>query len=91
MQIPGYAFDPNSVEIQRKYSKRLSELSGIDGVELRRRPNYGKTDFSGTLATDSAKKLSELDIALIADRGNLCFGGECTITGDTFKGSFYTD
>jgi hypothetical protein len=60
-------------------------------ITLFKFPRYGKNDFKGTLNTEETQKLSELDIAIIADQGNLCFGGSCTKVGNTFTGCYYTD
>lgn len=92
MQIKGYAFDSNREEVMAKYKKRYNEIKHLnETIRLGKKPQYAHTKFSGTLATDEEKQLSELDIALIADHGNLCFGGECTKSGDKFWGSYNTD
>jgi lipopolysaccharide assembly outer membrane protein LptD (OstA) len=91
MRIEGYAFDKNYAETRAKYLNRLREIEKTPGVEYRKNPQYGMVKFSGRLTTPEAKALSELDLAIIADDGNLCFGGECTRVNDSFSGCYYTD
>ena len=92
MKIEGYAFKADEKETMAKYSARMAELRKVaSGVTLHKNPQYGQCKFSGTLNTPEAQALSELDIALIADGGNLCFGGECVKSGNTFRGNYWTD
>ena len=92
MIIQGYAFKADEKETMAKYSQRMTELASVSaGVSLRKNPSYGRTMFSGTLDTPEAQALSELDIALIADGGNLCFGGECVKSGNSFRGHYWVD
>lgn len=92
MIIEGYAFKADEREIQEKNRQRLQEISHLtESLNIKKNPQYGHVRFSGVLATDEAKQLSEHDLALIADFGNLCFGGECTKSGDRFSGKYYTD
>lgn len=92
MIIKGYAFKKDEREIQKKYSDRFSEISHLrESIRFEFQPDYARTHFSGELLTEEAMKLSEFDIALLADSGNLCFGGECTKYGNRFRGSYCTD
>ena len=92
MNISGYAFKANETEIMSNYRKRFREIEHLYGsINIVKTPAYGKGEFSGVLKTDEEKNLSELDLALLADNGNLCFGGYCTISGDKFSGAYYTD
>lgn len=92
MNIEGYAFKENEKELQAKHSARFKELEHLIGkIDMQRTPAYGKGLFSGTLKTDEEKKLTEFDLALLADSGNLCFGGYCTISGNKFSGAYWTD
>lgn len=92
MKIEGYAFKADEKETRAKYAARMVELREVaKGVKLNKSPSYGQCLFTGTLNTPEAQALSELDIALIADHGNLCFGGECIKTGITFRGNYWTD
>lgn len=90
--LGGFAFKPYEKELSAYNSKRYKEISESGAeIEIRKTPAYGHTKFHGKLLNDEAKKLSRADIAIFADRGNLCFGGSCSISGDTFTGSYNTD
>ena len=90
--ISGYAYTPNYEKIQKRYTDRYNELREIAStMVIDRRRSYAKFYFSGKLETPEQKALTELDLCLIADHGNLCFGGECRVCGDTFNGVIYTD
>ena len=92
MFIKGYAFASDCDDVMEQYKKRYEEIKHIGrGLSLQKNPQYGHVKFSGVLVTDEEKQLTELDLALIADHGNLCFGGQCTKSGDKFFGSYNTD
>jgi len=92
MRIEGWAFSKDEAEISERYRKRFADISHLSKeLSLTKNPQYGHTKFSGELTTPEARALSELDLALIADHGNLCFGGECTKIGDKFFGSYNVD
>ena len=92
MQIQGYAFTPNEVAIMRQHQQRYAEIRHLaESLRINKRSEYGRVHFEGELTTPEAKQLTELDLALIADYGNLCFGGSCKIRGDRFVGSYSTD
>lgn len=92
MFIDGYAFKSTADETIAKYKARCQEIRHlIPFVEMSKTPCYGHVKFSGKLTTPEAAELTELDIALIADGGNLCFGGKCEKRGNTFTGCYYTD
>jgi len=93
MYIKGYAYTDEWENTAKERSDRFKELKHHVGtLNMTRTPAYNHGNFCGKLVTDEEKKLSELDLAIIADRGNLCFGGNCTIDSDgTFRGEYYTD
>lgn len=92
MYIDGHAFKKDEKEIQARRVARHKEIQHLrESMEIKKSPQYGKNTFTGKLNSDEARALSEEDIALIADHGNLCFGGNCTKSGDTFTGCYYTD
>lgn len=92
MHIPGYAYSANEAELQRRNQSRYEEIKHLLGdIELDKTPEYGGTSFRGRLETDEARALDEFDLALLADHGNLCFGGCCTRDGDTFSGMYFVD
>ena len=92
MQIKGYAAASHEEETILKYPDRYQEIRHLaESLNIKRTPEYAHTRFTGELTTPEAKALSELDLALIADRGNLCFGATCTKSNDRFSGSYNTD
>ena len=91
MYIKGWAFKPNEKEMQQQYSDRYKKIANTPGVNYSKTPCYGHNKFSGTLETEEAMALTELDLALIADHGNLCFGGSCSKSGNSFSGTYNTD
>jgi len=92
MNIAGWAFKKNELELRDKNSARYKEIAHLSGsLNLKKSPQYGHTKFTGQLEGE-AKSLSPFDVALIADHGNLCFGGDCSIRDDgKFSGSYNTD
>jgi len=92
MHIQSYAFKENEDELRDRNIKRYKEIQHLGKtMEITRTPKYGRGVFKGVLKTDEEKALSEFDLALIADHGNLCFGGSCTKSGDAFSGHYFTD
>jgi len=92
MNIEGYAFKKNEKELMDRNSDRYKEISHLTkDIEITKSPAYAHCKFTGKLNSKEAMELSEFDIALIADHGNLCFGGSCTKNGPTFYGSYNTD
>jgi len=89
MIYSGYAFKPNMKELQKEISDRYKEICDRK-IVFKKRPHYSTTYFEGTLSEDQ-KDLSELDILILADDGNLCFGGKCTKNGLKFSGCYHTD
>jgi hypothetical protein len=92
MNVEGFAFKANETELREQYHKRYKEIEHhVKTINMKRIPAYGRGNFSGVLNAPEEKALSEMDLCLIADRGNLCFGGTCTKSGDNFSGSYFTD
>ena len=91
MYIKGWAFEPNEKEMQQQYYDRYMKIKDTPGVVITDTPCYKHGKFSGTLETEEAQMLTELDIALIADHGSLCFGGSCSKNGNSFSGTYDTD
>ncbi len=53
---------------------------------------YAHNKFTAKPLTEAAKELSSMDVLILADYGNLCFGGECSKRSDgSFYGSYNTD
>ena len=92
MKYGGYAFTKTETEEQKRIRDRYHEIKDlIQYVTVNKTPAYAHTKFIATV-TEEAKDLSEEDILIIADHGNLCFGGHCDkISDDSFRGSYCTD
>lgn len=91
MNIKGWAFGADEEAASKRNSDRYDEIKHFASqLGITKRPDYAHTHFTGTL-TEETKHLSEHDLALIADHGNLCFGGACTKSGDRFSGHYITD
>ena len=92
MYIDGWAYKPNEKELMDQKNARYKEISHLRSVmKITVESCYKNNKFHGHLETAEQKALSEYDIALLADHGNLCFGGSCTISGDRFHGTYNTD
>lgn len=95
----GYAFSSTpgqmtSKEICERYDELLAILNYDvhEHIAWEKTPKYAHTEFRGNLITETAKSLSEMDILILMDKGNLCFGGVCDKTSDgKFSGSYNTD
>lgn len=90
--LGGYAFksyERELMEYNRRRNKELQQMA--DEIEISIAVGYKRNSFSGRLLTDRARELSPSDIAIFADRGNLCFGGSCNKSGDRFTGCYFTD
>lgn len=92
MFISGWAYSATEKDTSKEYSERYKQIAHLaDELKIEKKPQYGHTKFSGVLESPEAHALSDLDLALIADQGNLCFGGRCSRDGNTFRGSYNTD
>ena len=88
MHIEDWAFKENGEKLRDKRFDRYKQLNKGD-IEIETvSPGYAHTDYKGKIKN---KELSELDILLLCDDGNTCFGGEVSISGDYFKATVYTD
>ena len=88
----GWAFTENETEkAKENYAEYTALKEAAAGVTLHKTPAYGHCKFRGELTTDAARALTDVQILLIADGGNLCFGGTISRCGDTFSGSYSTD
>lgn len=71
--------------------KTIVHLKGSEHMTFSKIPKYARTSFKGELLSVEAKALTDAQILLLMDSGNLCFGGTIHRTGDKFHGSYYTD
>jgi len=94
MNIAGYAYTKGEEKKHQENIDRYGEIKHlVSRIHLQKVSMYAKTQFKGELLDEECQALSEKDIALIADYGNLCFGGHCTKSDDgkSFWGAYYTD
>lgn len=84
-------------ENMKRNSIRYNEISHLRGkFEWTRRSSYAKFEYTATTTDPEARSLSASDVAILADHGNLCFGGRGfnkREAGDktVFYGVVYTD
>ena len=63
-------------EAMKKRASRYAAISNLaNKFEWTRRYNYAQFEFTATTTDPEARSLSAADVALLADGGNLCFGG----------------
>lgn len=92
--IDGYAFTKDyEVEMNRR-SARFKELEAkhpgiVKQMIESRRSSYAQAHYAG--AVPEGIELSHLDIAILCDHGNTCFGGFVDRTGNNFRCTIYTD
>jgi len=93
MNYSGYAFTEGSEEKQAKIVKRYNEIQSTrKDLNLVVTPCPAHNNFTGRATTEEAKALTAMDILILADSGNLCFGGCCSLNGDgSFYGHYNTD
>lgn len=78
--VRGWAMQHDETERCHAFRKRYAEIMESGAVfDLKMTPAYGHTKFRGTVEANGVE-LSEEDVAIVADAGNLCFGGACRIT-----------
>lgn len=86
---------PDQDERGKQFRERYAEImKGPAVFDMKKTPDYKKTLFRGTVEPNGVE-LSAEDIAIVADAGNLCFGGWCSVTKSfgrlAFSGAIYTD
>ena len=63
-------------ENMKRNSVRYAAISHLASkFEWTRRSSYAKFEYTATTTDPEARSLSADDVALLADHGNLCFGG----------------
>ena len=93
MNIEGYAFKSNSDAISKSRRARYKELIAMEPRLVKitdKNPAYARTHFAGEFLTEEGKNLSDLDLLLIADDGDTCFGGYVNRANGCFSGAYYT-
>ncbi|GLO66213.1 hypothetical protein [Oceanobacillus kimchii] len=91
MKIKGWVYEDanqNEYEARYKFLKEKNVYIYSESVQT----NYGRKTYSGVVIDDGGLELSTLDIGLICDSGNLCFGGTGNFDGKrNFNFTVYTD
>lgn len=80
-------------ERRKKIAARYAEIKHLKAdFEWTRKPNYAQFEYVAIALTPAAEELSAEDVALLADSGNLCFGGRgFSKNGKRYSGVVYTD
>lgn len=79
-------------EAVARRNKRYEEIKHLDKeFEWTRTPGYAHFRYTAKTTHPEAMQLSSQDVMLLADHGNLCFGGECGGYNGNFSGKVYTD
>ncbi|MDS0525492.1 hypothetical protein NNC19_07360 [Clostridium sp. SHJSY1] len=88
MNISGWAFKENEEKLRDERYARYKELNR-EGIEIETvNTGYAQKTYKGKIID---KELSGLDILLICDSGNTCFGGVVSIENGNFTAIVYTD
>ena len=89
--IPGWAYTKNEREEGAARSARFKAISHLRPfLNLNPSPQYAQTTYTGTIP-ENAPELTDLDIALLCDSGNTCFGGSVRRAGRAFTCIIHTD
>jgi hypothetical protein len=92
MDINGWAFTENEKAISCNRYSRYKELKALNQPLIKidsRESGYAHKIYRGEVLMEG---LSELDVLLLCDNGNTCFGGTCTINSNKkFVAKIYTD
>ena len=78
-------------EHNHRYFEQIMHLRAAEHIKFSSNPQYAHTTFSGELLSEEAQALTNQEILLLMDHGNLCFGGSCSKVGNKFSGRFNTD
>ena len=84
-------------ENMKRNSVRYAAISHLASkFEWTRRSNYAQFEFTATTTYPEARSLSAADVALLADHGNLCFGGRGFVRAERdgkviYSGTVHTD
>ena len=90
MHIDGWAFKENEEKLRNKRYEQYKQLNR-DYIEIESaKIGYMQNTYYGKIKN---KELTPLDILLICDDGNTCFGGEVSVDSDKskFTAVVYTD
>ena len=88
--ISGWAYTRTQDEEAKRRSDRYSEIKHLrPQMALKPNPSYARTYYTGTIP--EGVTLSDLDLLILCDSGNTCFGGSVDRYGKEFKACVYTD
>lgn len=89
MNIRGWAFTEHEESLRDERYKRFKQLNKKEDIKIDSISTiYSKKTYKGTILN---KNLSELDILILCDNGNTCFGGYVNKNGNRFEAVVYTD
>lgn len=87
--VSGFAYLGNEAEIRKSRQAKYNQLRGYV-VKLTSIDHLGtRSVYQGEIP--EGLDLSDLDIALICDGGNACFGADVSRHGNTFTCTIFTD
>jgi len=86
-----WAFSSNAEELSAENRKSLdillNRIGGSNSYKITKKPQHLNFFYKITALTEEAKKMTAREAALLADNGNLCFGGR-DFRSDS-NGNFY--
>jgi hypothetical protein len=91
-EFDGYAYKSDEESLRKAIAIRYEEIFHLKRqFKWVKTPGYAHCRFEAIAETDAARELSARDVLILADEGNLCFGGFCEQADDRFTGKYYTD
>ncbi len=88
--VPGWAFTTDESAESTRRRVRYDEIKHLrDDVIQGRNPMHGMTRYTG--CAPESLDLTDLDIALLCDDGNTCFGATVNWSGRCFRCTIFTD
>lgn len=89
----GWAFGVRAGQMTRdEIRARYAEIKHIKKeFDWSGQSKYAHNTFTAAPKTEAAAALSAMDVMIMADDGNLCFGGDCVKGAGRFSGSYNTD
>lgn len=90
----GWAFSENEINKRDDNIAHLAALKLVRGTDytMQAVPGYAHFKYTLVALSDKAKELTTVEAALVADCGNLCFGGgDFNKNDDVYTGIIHTD
>lgn len=89
MEIKGWVGERDYQEIQEQRYNRYKELKDKKAISIESvRTGYAQKTYTGAV---NDPNISELDVLILCDDGNTCFGGRVTMSAKRFTATVYTD